>query len=200
MKHALWSAGTCPRFAAAETFFCGGCPPRGQVRSPAQRREVAALQGAFTLVELIVVMAVLALVLALSAPSLARSMRQRNIAAEAARFQAATEYARNEAVSQGVPMVLWVDEKARAFGIEPRSGFIGDPSRVRAFTLHPDIEIALEKSLDRSAAVQPIEFAPDGAPASTNVETVELKDRFATTVTIARTEDGWSYEILKGEK
>jgi general secretion pathway protein H len=156
--------------------------------------------SAFTLVELIVVMAVLALVLGLSAPSLARSMRQRHLEAEAARLLAATEYARNEAVSQGVPMVLWIDEKTRTFGIEAKKGFLGEAARERAFTLHPDVEIALEKTIGKNAKVQPIEFAPDGAPATTNVETVELKDRFASTMTIARTEDGWGYEILPEEK
>lgn len=151
----------------------------------------------FTLVELIVVMAVLALVLSLSAPSLARSMRQRNLEAEAARFLAATEYSRNEAVSQGVPMVIWIDEKTRSFGIEAKSGFIGDTARTREFTLHPDVEISLEKMTGKNAKVQPIEFAPDGSPATTNVETVEFKDRFGSTLAIARTTDGWSYEIVK---
>jgi Tfp pilus assembly protein FimT len=145
-------------------------------------------------------MAVLALVLGLSAPSLSRSMRQRNLEAEAARLLAATEYARNEAVSQGVPMVLWFDEKARSFGIEAKSGFVGDAAREREFTLHPDVEIELEKVIGRNAKVQPIEFAPDGAPATSNVESVFLKDRFASAIAIARTTDGWSYELLKEGK
>lgn len=156
--------------------------------------------SAFTLVELIVVMAVLALVLGLSAPSLSRSMRQRNLEAEAARFLAATEYGRNEAVSQGVPMILWIDEKTRSFGIEAKSGFIGDTTRDREFTLHSDVEFELEKAIGRNATVQPIEFAPDGAPATTNVESVILKDRFAAVIAIARTTDGWSYEILEEAK
>ncbi len=200
MNRALWTARTCPRFAAAETCFRGRPLPRGQVRSSAKRRRVCALQSAFTLVELIVVMAVLALVLAFSAPSLSRSMRQRNLEAEAVRFLAATEYGRNEAVSQGLPMILWVDEKARSFGIEAREGFVGDITRVREFTLHPDVEIELEKAVARNAKVQPIEFAPDGAPATTNVESVIFKDRFASIVTIGRTADGWGYEILKEQK
>jgi type II secretion system protein H len=155
---------------------------------------------AFTLVELIVVMAVLAMVLAFSAPSLARSMRQRHLEAEAARFLAATEYARNEAVSQGVPMIVWIDEKTRTFGIEAKEGFVGEAAREREFTLHPDVEVALEKAIGRNAKVQPVEFAPDGAPATTNIETVELKDRFASTIAIARTEDGWGYKILREAK
>src|SRR5438067_13878805 len=78
---------------------------------------------AFTLVELILVMAVLATIMALSTPSLSRSLRNRNIEQEAKRFIALTEYARGEAVSQGVPMTIWIDVEAGAFGVEPKAGF-----------------------------------------------------------------------------
>ena len=162
--------------------------------------KTARATSAFTLVELIVVMALLAVVLALSAPSLSRSMRQRNLEAEAARFLAATEYSRDEAVSQGVPMTLWIDEKQQRFGVEPKEGFAGDESRSREFTLHPDVQIDVEKSITRDAKVQPIEFTADGAPATTNVEAVWLKDRFDSIVTVARTTDGWGYEIVKEAK
>ena len=46
----------------------------------------------FTLVELIIVMTLLAIVAALSVPSLSRSMRQRNLDEEATRLLALTEY------------------------------------------------------------------------------------------------------------
>ena len=51
--------------------------------------------SAFTLVELIIVMALLAVVVAVAAPTLGRSMRERNLADEMARLLSATEYARN---------------------------------------------------------------------------------------------------------
>jgi type II secretion system protein H len=159
--------------------------------------DARATSGAFTLVELIVVMGLLAMLLAFVAPSLGRSMRQRNLEGEAARFLAATEYARDEAVSQGVPMIVWIDEKKSRFGVEVKDGFIGAESRDREFALHADIQMELEKSIGRNAKVQPIEFAPDGTPATTNVEMVTLKDRFDAVLVVARTEDGWGYEILE---
>ena len=157
--------------------------------------------SAFTLVELIVVMALLALVAGVCRRLRSRARCGSAIStAEAARFLAATEYGRDEAVSQGVPMIVWIDAKTRRFGIEAKSGFIGDTTRDREFTLHSDVEFELEKAIGRNATVQPIEFAPDGAPATTNVESVILKDRFASVIAIARTTDGWSYEILKEAK
>src|SRR4051812_32393951 len=79
----------------------------------------------FTLVELILVMVLLTVIVGFAAPSLARSMRQRNLAGEAARFLAATEYAREEAVSQGVPMTVWINAETQRFGVEPKSGYDG---------------------------------------------------------------------------
>ena len=54
-------------------------------------------------------MALLCVILGVAAPSLSRSMRQRNLTQEAARLLAATEYARDEAISRGVPMAVWID-------------------------------------------------------------------------------------------
>jgi len=105
------------------------------------RRSIAA----FTLVELIIVMALLAIVTGIAAPMLGRSMKERNLPDEAKRFLSATEYARSEAVSQGVPMVVWLDLGARQVGIEPRAGFDGEPTRNRKYTLGPDVHMETDQ-------------------------------------------------------
>lgn len=161
-------------------------------------RERAA--GGFTLVELIVVMALLALVMAFAAPTLSRSLRYRHLAEEATRFVALTEFARDEAVSQGVPMVVWIDTETRRFGLAPKAGFIGSETRVREFELNPDLRLELEHAATIGGLVQAVEFAPDGAPASTNMALMRVIDRFDSVVTIALTSDGWGYEILKETK
>jgi type II secretion system protein H len=152
---------------------------------------------AFTLVELIVVMALLAIVLALSAPSLGRSMRERSLADEAARFLAATEYARNEAVSQGLPMIVWLDPQGRSFGVEPRAGFEGDDSRAKDFTAHPDVTFASEAARRVGGVIVAAEFSPEGTLLATSVGEVRVQDRFQNQLTLAQTEDGWGYEIVQ---
>ena len=154
----------------------------------------------FTLVELIIVMALLAIVMAIAAPSLSRSMRQRNLDGEAARLLAATEYARDEAISQGVPMTVWIDPEGRRFGIEPKEGFLGNETRIREFSVDPDIGFEIANGVTKRGIVEAMEFAPDGTPALTNVESVVLKDRFNSVLTIAQTTDGWGYEIVKETK
>ena len=154
----------------------------------------------FTLVELILVMALLAIVMAIAAPSLSRSMRQRNLDGEAARLLAATEYARDEAISQGVPMTLWIDPEGRRFGIGPKEGFVGNEKRIREFSVDPDIGFEIANAVVKRGVVEAMEFAPDGTPALTNVESVVLKDRFNSALTLAQTTDGWGYEIVKEAK
>jgi type II secretion system protein H len=151
----------------------------------------------FTLVEMIIVMALLAIVMAIAAPSLARSMKERNLPDEAARFLSATEYARSEAVSQGVPMVVWVDPPSRRMGIEPKAGFEGEESRNREFVWNEDIRIETDQKATTGKTIDLMEFGPDGAPTLTSAESVRLVDRFGLTLTLARTTDRWSYEILK---
>ena len=161
-------------------------------------RKSADILRAFTLVELIVVMALLALTMAFAAPSLARSMRGRHLDHEATRFIALTEYGRDEAVSQGVPMALWIDAASGRFGIAPKAGYASDDARGREYVLTDGISFDTSgDSLKQTTSASLIEFAPDGSPEPANVESIRLVDRFSEVVLIARTSDGWGYEIFK---
>jgi general secretion pathway protein H len=162
-----------------------------------QRNDPTRFEPAFTLVELILVMALLATILALSAPSLSRSMRQRHLQDEAARFLALTEYARNEAVSQGVPMVVWIEPETHRFGLSAKTGYVGDSMRARSYLLDPEMRIEVANGALRRGLIEDIEFTPDGTLTPTSTESVRLIDRFDSTMTIARTDDGWGYEILE---
>ena len=92
-----------------------------------QRNNPSPIAPGFTLIELIFVMALLTVVVGFAAPSLARSMRQRNLDGEATRLLAATEYARDEAVSQGVPMTVWINPDTQRFGVEPKPATTAPP-------------------------------------------------------------------------
>lgn len=162
-------------------------------------RALASARG-FTLVELIIVMALLAIVGALAAPSLSGSIRQRNLKEEALRFLALTEYARDEAVSQGVPMVVWVDPNGQRVGVGPKDGFEGDESRLREFALNPDVSLKIDRVAMSGGVANAVEFSPDGAPGLESVETIELVDRFESLVRVARTPDQWAYEIREEGK
>lgn len=92
--------------------------------APARRGRFVAVPrpAGFTLIELILVMAILAAVMAVSAPSLGRFFRGRNLDSEAYRLLALTRYAQERAVTEGIPMILWFDIPARRYGL------MADPS------------------------------------------------------------------------
>jgi type II secretion system protein H len=80
----------------------------------------ARLRG-FTLIELILVMALLVIVLSVAAPSLSRFFRGRNLESEARRFLSLTRYGQNLAVNEGLPYLLWIDEENRTYGLRPET-------------------------------------------------------------------------------
>ena len=101
----------------------------------AKREQVPALQSAFTLIELILVMVLLAVVIAISAPSLSRFFRSRSLDSEAQRFMALTRHAQSRAVSEGVPMVLWLETKQRTYGLNADKTFVEEDALAEQFTL-----------------------------------------------------------------
>jgi type II secretion system protein H len=152
----------------------------------------------FTLVELILVMGLLAIVAALSAPLLSNSIRQRNLDDEATRLVAMTEYAREEAASQGIPMVVSFDERSRTVIVEPKTGFEADEKRILQYPLGAEIQLSIQDARrtnrgDRAA----VEFTPEGVPTSDSAEVFELKDRYNGAVSVTRTADRWGYEIVR---
>jgi type II secretion system protein H len=151
----------------------------------------------FTLIEFILVMALLATLMALAAPSLARSMRQRTLDQEAIRFLALTEHARNEAVSRGVPMVIWIEPATGRFGLESKPGHLFLEPRKLEYSLGPDIRFELEgrAGVGRNAAT--IEFGADGWLVWDSLDWVRLVDQRDSGLLVARGTNGWGYEILK---
>ncbi|MDX9754406.1 MAG: prepilin-type N-terminal cleavage/methylation domain-containing protein, partial [bacterium] len=65
--------------------------------------------NAFTFIELIIVMAMLSALLAISAPMMSRFFRGQSIRDEARKVVALTEYARSQAVTLSIPIKIWIN-------------------------------------------------------------------------------------------
>ena len=154
-------------------------------------------QAGFTLVELILVLAILAMMVALVAPALAKSSRARNLEQEALQFIALTEYARDEAVSQGVEMAVFVEAQTQHYGIEPASGNSGVSLR-KDFTLHEDLHFEPVEAQSKKAG-RIITFSPEGTPELTSVDSITIGDKNGLTRKIEKQADGWGYELAKEE-
>lgn len=153
---------------------------------------------AFTLVELILVMAIMITLLALAAPSVLRSFRQHTLEQEAARLLALTEYGRDEAISQGVPMALWINPGTGHYGVKEETGYTGAANRRKEFCLNEDISFDLTAArIAAQGIVNVVELTPDGSLDPSSVAAIRLIDRFDSAVSVSQTTDGWGYEILK---
>src|ERR1051326_6031212 len=73
---------------------------------------------AFTLIELILVIAILIIAVAIAAPVLASFFRAGTLDSEARRLLALSRQGQSRAVSEGIPMDLWLDPQRRASGPE----------------------------------------------------------------------------------
>lgn len=143
-------------------------------------------------------MALLSVLLGLAAPSLSRSLRQRNLEQEAIRLLALTEYARDEAASQGVPMVVWVDAPARRFGVKAKTGYEDSGARSKEFTLPEDLHFEATKgSVAPDGESDAAEFAPDGTLDSASVTSLRLVNRSDAAISVTQTSDASRYEIVK---
>ena len=168
----------------------------------------------FTLVELILVMALLVVFMAIIVPNVTHSLRQRNLEQEAARLLALTEYGRDEAASQGVPMDVWIDPDNKLFGVEPKAGYIGSTVRAKSFQLNAEMHFdpvsggvtvrpgtgAGTKTPQGQAAhggITAAEFAPDGTLDPTSVVSVRIADHAGDGVSVTQTADGYGYQIVK---
>src|ERR1035437_345651 len=108
----------------------------------------------FTLVELILVMALLVVVLAMAAPSLSHFFRGRNLDLEARRFLSLTRYGQSRSVSESVPMVLWIDAERGKYGLEADATYTANnSSRANNASAQSDTK-AEEFSLDESLQME----------------------------------------------
>jgi type II secretion system protein H len=154
---------------------------------------------AFTLIELILVLALLVIITSIATPAMARFIRGRALDTEARRMLALMHVAQSRAVSEGAPMMLWLDAPAGAYGLAAEtSGQNGDP---HAETLTVDSTLALAVLNTGTGAqtqfnhLPAIRFQADGTVDESSPSTLKLTDSdgFARWLTETRLRTG--YEI-----
>ena len=97
----------------------------------------------FTLIELILVLALLVIITSLAAPAMSNFIRGQALDSEARRLMALMHAGQSRAVSEGMPMVLWVNEKQGAYGLQAETtGQNGDP-KAENLTVDAILQIAV---------------------------------------------------------
>jgi type II secretion system protein H len=174
--------------------------------------------SAFTLIELILVMALLTIVISLTAPSLSRFFRGRTLDSEARRLLALTRSGESRAVAEGMPMDLWVDAAQGAFGLEAEPSFDTSDPKAMEFTLDSGLKIevvnrtvvapadTLNRTRRVSTASTPrvvlarsslptIRFLPDGSIGENSPQMLCLTSTDGGSLWLAQSRDGLTYEI-----
>jgi prepilin-type N-terminal cleavage/methylation domain-containing protein len=184
--------------------------PTGKARPDVDRPAHLDRTRAFTLVELILVMALLGIVLAIGAPALGRFFQGRTLDSEARRFLGLTHYAQNRAVSEGVPMVLWIDPEERAYGLHAETSYEDDDKRALRFGLAEGITIETDTApatlsypatatwrqtqvLSRNRPA--LRFTPDGFIDPTSPERIAIQEDNLGLVRIGQSRNRLHYEI-----
>jgi type II secretion system protein H len=163
----------------------------------------------FTLIELILVMAMLAIVISVALPSLKGFFRGRNLDSEARRFLSLTRYGQSRAVSEGVPMELWIDARQKTYGLQAQTGYADTDTNAVQFTLDKDLQVeavtpqaaSLTQSNLWTQSAQPvgslpmIRFQPDGFISETSPDQIVFRQGADDPIWIAESTNRLRYEI-----
>jgi len=165
---------------------------------------------AFTLIELIIVMALLAIVISVGMPSLKNFFHGRTLDSEARRLLTLTRHGQSRAVSEGIPMVLWVDAQEKSYGVQAQAGYLDEDKHSNQYDLGEGLEIEASappltsvtstgtqanRAAQKAGELPMIRFTPDGFIADTSPEHIEIRDSGGSALWIARSGNRLNYEI-----
>ena len=161
-------------------------------------------RAGFTLVELMLVMAILASVVAISAPQLTKSFRGRNPDLEARRLISLTRYGASRAISEGVPMLLWFDINAKTYGLEQEPGYADNDPKALTYSLASGLKMSVKNgsqiprigAATFSGSTQTgIRFQPDGTLALSSLTAVGIQEGSEKLLWVVQMANGEGYEI-----
>ncbi len=153
---------------------------------------------AFTLIELILVMTILTVVISVSAPSLAAFFHGRSLDSEARRLLALTRHGQSRAVSEGVPMVLWLDAPGGSYGLEEDQSYDERDPKAVEYTLDKELRIEVSNPAVQGTnrlRLPALRFLPDGSIDESSPETVRVLDAKGVALWVAQSRNRLSYEI-----
>ena len=156
-------------------------------------------RAAFTLIELVLVLALLVVITSLAAPAMARFIRGRALDSESRRLFALTHAAQSRAVSEGLPMLLWVDEKKGTYGLTAEETGQNTDLKAETVTADPTLQLTVT-SIGGGVATTfnnfpAVRFLPDGTVDESSPQIVQLTDAVGISRWLIETTYRTGYEV-----
>ena len=168
-------------------------------------------------------MAILTMAVSVTAPALSHFFRGRTLDSEARRLLALTHDAQSRAVSEGVPMDLWINTAEGKFGLQVEPSYENEDPKAVELDLDSGLEVEIVSGAPTNSASalnlgQPVSvasvprvvlarpnlptlrFLPDGSIDEASPRSVRLTDRDGTSLWLAQTRDHLAYEIRETDK
>ena len=194
-------------------------------RQNKSHRPKGSRQQGFTLIEMILVMALLVVAVSMVSPRLSGFIRGRALESEARRVLALTHAARSRAISESMPVLLWLDATVGRYGVERETpGQKGDPL-AQEFTVDDNLRIAFDQAQrligqtltstrttgllpgisssqrPTTARTEPsIRLLPDGTIDEDSPNAIRIEDSDGSVLWLVEGSDRRHYEIRTGLK
>jgi Tfp pilus assembly protein FimT len=139
------------------------------------------------MVELIIVMTIMVVAVSVAAPSLKGFLKGRNQDNEAMRFVSLTRYGASRAVSEGVPVDMWINVKQNKYGLAASRGYTETKTNTVSFTADSEVQIQVSQPRGmltqsnfwtpftaRRGNIPVIRFQPDGFISDSSPQVVKF--------------------------
>jgi prepilin-type N-terminal cleavage/methylation domain-containing protein len=186
---------------------------QGSFLPAARRAFLCSCRGggrAFTLIELIFVLVLLAICAVFVTASMGSFFRGRVLNFEARRMLSLTHYGQSRAISEGVPVILWINPTDSTYGLSVQSSFNDPAGDVHAVTYTTDPSLTLETPAGVVAPVSEqddeklgvtvdglafIRFTPDGFFDESSITKIAIHQGAEGALELVPTVNRLGYEI-----
>jgi len=155
--------------------------------------------GAFTLIELILVMALLVVAVSIVTPRVSDFIRGRALDNEGRRLAAVAHAAQSRAISEGMPIMLWVDEKQGRYGIEEETPGKNGDAEAQNFAADENVQLGVGSAGVRTRVTfknfPAIRFLADGSVDEGSPTAVQIKDSGGHSLWLVENSNQRSYDV-----
>jgi Tfp pilus assembly protein FimT len=152
---------------------------------------------------LILVMTLLVIAASLIGPSLSSFMRGRSLDSEARRLLSLARAAQSRAVSEGTPMLLWINTPHGSYGVEREATSKQNDPKALGFSVDGSVQVAVVNPASAGTRLRnlpTIRFLADGSIDENSPQTLRLNDTDGATLWLVQTRNRMGYEIRSTNK